>query len=154
MTAASTSSQVVLQAPPEHILGRSPLISPAWPSYKWWVAGTVMFSAFLTVVNNATVNVALPPIMTAFGLNLDEAQWIITAYMIAGAVLISTVGWLGNWLGNRNLFLLSLLVFVGGATLCGLAWSGPSLILFRVIQGVGSGPIMPMAMVLRIVFWW
>jgi len=105
-------------------------------------------SAFLTVMNNATVNVALPPMMTAFGLNLDEAQWVITAYMIAGAVLIPTVGWLGNWLGNRNLFLLSLLVFVGGSTLCGLAWSGPSLILFRVVQGIGSGPITPMAMVL------
>jgi EmrB/QacA subfamily drug resistance transporter len=62
-------------------------------------------------------------------------------------VLIPTVGWLGNWLGNRNLFLLSLLVFVGGSALCGLAWSGPSLIAFRVLQGMGSGPITPMAMV-------
>jgi DHA2 family multidrug resistance protein len=107
-----------------------------------------MFSAFLTVMSGASVNVALPPMMTAFGLNLDQAQWIITAFMIAGAVLIPTVGWLGNWLGNRNLFLLSLLVFVGGSALCGVAWSGTSLILFRVVQGIGSGPITPMAMVL------
>jgi EmrB/QacA subfamily drug resistance transporter len=137
---------------PHALTGRAglggPLISPEWPSYKWWVAGTVMFSAFLTVMNNATVSIALPPIMTAFGLNLDQAQWVITSYMIAGAVLIPTVGWLGNWLGNRNLFLLSLLVFVAGSILCGLAWSGTSLIPFRVVQGIGSGPIIPMAMVL------
>jgi DHA2 family multidrug resistance protein len=51
-----------------------------------------MLSAFLVVMSNATVNVALPPIMTAFGLNLDQAQWVMTAYMIAGAVLIPAVG--------------------------------------------------------------
>lgn len=124
-----------------------PLIAPSRPSYKWWVAGTAMFSAFLVVVNTSTVNVTLPPMMTAFGLNLDQAQWVITAYMIASAVLIPTVGWLGNWLGNRNLFLLSLLVFVGSSALCGLAWSGATLILFRVLQGIGGGPITPMVMV-------
>jgi DHA2 family multidrug resistance protein len=123
------------------------LIAPEKAGYKWWVTGTVMLSAFLTVMNSATVNVTLPPMMTAFSLNLDQAQWIITAYMIAGAVLVPTVGWLGNRLGNRNLFLLSLLVFVAGSALCSFAWSGPSLIAFRVLQGLGAGPITPMAMV-------
>ncbi len=136
-------------SPPEshRAARREPLISPQRPSYKWWVAGTVMFSAFMVVVNTSTVNVTLPPMMTAFGLNLDQAQWIITAYMIANAVLIPTVGWLGNWLGNRNLFLASLIVFVGSSALCGLAWSGSSLIFCRVLQGMGGGPITPMVMV-------
>jgi MFS transporter, DHA2 family, multidrug resistance protein len=123
------------------------MITPDSASYKWWVTGTVMLSAFLVVVSGAAMNVALPPIMTTFGLNLDQAQWILTAYMIAGAVLIPTVGWLGNRLGNRNLFLLGLLTFVGSSMLCGIAWSGPTLIFFRVLQGMGSGPITPMAMV-------
>ena len=126
---------------------RRRIITPDSASYKWWVTGTVMLSAFLVVVSGAAMNVALPPIMTTFGLNLDQAQWILTAYMIAGAVLIPTVGWLGNRLGNRNLFLLSLLIFVGSSMLCGIAWSGPTLIFFRVLQGIGSGPITPMAMV-------
>ena len=65
----------------------------------------VTLSAFLVVMNNATVNVALPQMMTAFSLNLDEAQWIITAYMIAGATLVPTVGWLGSRFGNRTSFL-------------------------------------------------
>jgi DHA2 family multidrug resistance protein len=122
-------------------------IAPETAAYKWWVAATVMLSAFLVVMNNATVNVALPPIMTAFGLNIDQVQWIVTAYMIAGAVMVPTVGWLGNVLGNRNLFLLSMLVFIAASALCGLAWSGSSLIVFRIIQGLGGGPITPMAMV-------
>src|SRR5918999_1883927 len=123
-------------------------ISPSRPSYRWWVAVTVMLGAFLVVVSGATVNVALPPIMTTFSMNLDEVQWVITAYMIASAVLIPTVGWLGNRLGNRNLFLLSLLVFISSSALCGLAWGGSVLILFRILQGVGGGPLIPMAMVL------
>jgi DHA2 family multidrug resistance protein len=148
VSSSTTSSQVAQQRQPADVVRGGLLISPESPSYKWWVTGTVMFSAFLTVMSGATVNVALPPMMTAFGLNLDQAQWIITAFMISGAVLIPTVGWLGNWLGNRNLFLLSLLVFISGSALCGLAWSGTSLIFFRVVQGIGSGPITPMAMVL------
>ena len=109
-----------------------------------------MLSAFLVVASGSTVNIILPPMMTAFGLNLDQVQWVISAFMIAGAVLIPTVGWLGNALGNRNLFLLGLLVFVFGSAMCGLAWSGPTLIAFRVIQGLGSGPIIPMSMVFLI----
>ena len=102
-TADPTSTSPALTratAPP-----RSRIITPDSASYKWWVTGTVMLSAFLVVVSGAAMNVALPPIMTTFGLNLDQAQSILTAYMIAGAVLIPTVGWLGNRLGNRNLFL-------------------------------------------------
>ena len=140
-TAASPASTPV-SAP-----RRSLSIAPDSVSYKWWVTATVMLSAFLVVVSGSAMNVALPPIMTTFGLNLDQAQWILTAYMIAGAVLIPTVGWLGNRLGNRNLFLLGLLTFVGSSMLCGIAWSGPTLIFFRVLQGMGSGPITPMAMV-------
>jgi len=122
-------------------------IAPDQASYKWWVAVTVTLSAFLVVMNNATVNVALPQLMTTFGLNLDEAQWVITGYMIAGATLVPTVGWLGNRFGNRTLFLVSLFIFVISSGLCGLAWNGPSLVFFRVLQGLGGGPITPMAMV-------
>ena len=89
------------------------------------VALTVMLCAFIVVMSSATVSVALPPIMTAFGLNIDQAQWIVTSYMIAGAVLIPTVGWLGNRLGNRNVFLISLLVFVGGSALCSSPGAAP-----------------------------
>ena len=127
--------------------GREPLITPDNPSYKWWMAGTVMLSAFLVVINSVTVNMALPQMMTVFGLDLDQVQWVITAYMIAGAVMVPTVGWLGNVLGNRNLFLLSMSIFIVNSVFCGLAWSGPSLLFFRTIQGLGGGPISPMAMV-------
>ncbi len=126
---------------------QGPFISPESPNYKWWVAATVMLNAFIVIMNNATINLALPPMMTAFGFNLDQVQWVITAYMIATAVVVPTVGWLGNVLGNRNVFLFGLVIFVASSALCGMAWSGTTLIFFRVLQGLGSGPISPMAMV-------
>jgi EmrB/QacA subfamily drug resistance transporter len=92
------------------------------------------------------VQVALPQIMTVYGLNLDQAQWIMIAYVIAGAILVPAVGWLGNRLGNRTLYLISMIVFVTNSVLCTLAWSGSSLIAFRILQGLGGGSIPPMTM--------
>jgi MFS transporter, DHA2 family, multidrug resistance protein len=122
------------------------LLDPARPSHRWWVATTVTLSGFLVTMSQTAVQVALPQIMTVFGLNLDQAQWIITAYVIAGAVMVPAVGWLGNWLGNRTFYLLGLSIFVTNSALCAISWSGPSLITFRMLQGLGGGPIPPMTM--------
>jgi DHA2 family multidrug resistance protein len=122
------------------------LFDPQHSSYKWWVALTVTLSGFLVTMSQTAVQVALPQIMTVFGLNLDQAQWIIMAYVIAGAILVPAVGWLGNRLGNRTFYVLSLLIFVITSSLCAFAWSGPSLLTFRVLQGLGGGPIPPMTM--------
>jgi MFS transporter, DHA2 family, multidrug resistance protein len=122
------------------------LFDPQRSSYKWWVALTVTLSGFLVTMSQTAVQVALPQIMTVFGLNLDQAQWIIMAYVIAGAILVPAVGWLGNRLGNRTFYVLSLLIFVRTSSLCAFAWSGPSLMTFRVLQGLGGGPIPPMTM--------
>jgi len=105
-----------------------------------------MVSGFLVSMSQTAVQVALPQIMTVFGLNLEQAQWIITAYVIAGAVLVPAVGWLGNWLGNRTFYVLGLSIFVTNSALCAFSWSGPSLITFRILQGLGGGPIPPMTM--------
>ncbi len=115
-------------------------------SYKWWVALAVTLSSFLVNMSQFAVQLAVPPMMTAFGLNIDQAQWLITGYAIAGAMLMPTLGWLGNRLGNRTLYLCCMLIFITGAALCAVAWNGPSLIAFRVFQGMGGGLILPMTM--------
>jgi MFS family permease len=124
----------------------SGILDPAKPSHRWWVAATVMLSSFLVPMSQSAMQVALPQIMTVFGLDLDQAQWIVTAYVIAGAMVVPAIGWLGNWLGNRTFYVLALSFFVTNSALCALAWSGPSLIAFRILQGLGGGPISPMTM--------
>ena len=126
--------------------GLRAVVTPESPSYKWWVAGTVMVNVLAVLLSVTATSLALPSIMTTLSMSLDEAQWVITAYMIASAVVIPTVGWLGNVLGNRNLLLFSLMLFVIGSVLCGLAWNGSTLIVFRILQGMGGGPVLPMAM--------
>jgi len=122
------------------------LFDPARTSYKWWVALVVSVSGFLVTMSQIAVQIALPQIMTVYGLNLDQAQWIVTAYVIAGAILVPAVGWLGNRFGNRTFYMMSLIVFVSASALCAFSWSGSSLIAFRVLQGLGGGPISPMTM--------
>ena len=121
-------------------------VNPESPSYKWYVAGTVMLNVLAVLLNIAATSMALPAIMTTLSMSLDEVQWVITAYMIASAVVIPTVGWLGNVLGNRNLLLFSVALFVFGSVLCGLAWNGSTLIASRILQGMGGGPVLPMAL--------
>ncbi len=121
-------------------------LDPERDSYRWMVAFTVSLSSFLVTLSQVAVQIALPQIMTVYGLNLDQAQWIVTAYVIAGAILVPAVGWLGNWLGNRTFYLICLIVFVTTSALCAFSWSGSSLIAFRLLQGLGGGPIPPMTM--------
>jgi DHA2 family multidrug resistance protein len=115
-------------------------------SFKWWIAFTVTLSSFLVNLSQFAVQVSVPSIMTTFGLTVDQAQWLLTGYAIAGAMLMPTLGWLGNRLGNRILYLLCMLTFTIGAGLCAASWSGASLIACRVFQGLGGGLILPMTM--------
>src|SRR3989442_4963725 len=93
------------------------LLDPARPSHRWWVAITVMVSGFLVSMSQTAVQVALPQIMTVFGLDLEHAQWIVTAYVIAGAVLVPAVRWLGNLLRERTVYVTGPSVFVGHSAL-------------------------------------
>ncbi len=112
-------------------------------SYKWWVLVVVIIASFMAVLDSSIVNIALPHFMVAFGANREQVEWIITAYMIAFAILMPMATWLRNVLGLKTAFLLELSIFVIGSFLCSLAWSLDTLIIFRIIQAVGAGDLMP-----------
>lgn len=118
------------------------------PFYKWLVVIAVMSGAFLVVLDTTAVNVALPKIMAAFGVNVDKIQWVITAYMIAMAIMMPSVGWLSARIGNKALFISSLVAFTAASILCGMAWNVDVLIIFRILQGIGAGALIPVAMVI------
>ncbi|MCL4557862.1 MAG: DHA2 family efflux MFS transporter permease subunit [Deltaproteobacteria bacterium] len=115
-------------------------------SYKWWVLAIVMVGSFMGVLDNSIVNVALPHFMVAFGANTEEVEWVVTAYMLAFAILMPLAVWLRNLLGLKVAFLVELAFFVVGSFLCSLSWSLDSLIVFRLIQAIGAGDIMPTGM--------
>jgi EmrB/QacA subfamily drug resistance transporter len=112
----------------------------------WWPTCGVMLGALTVALNIGVLNVAIPSMMSSLSTDLDRIQWVQTGYQIIQAVMIPAVGWLGARLGTKRLFILSTLAFITGSALCGLAWDVHSLILFRVLQGIGGGPITPLGM--------
>ncbi len=118
------------------------------PLSKWWVAAAVILGAITMDFGGNVLNVAIPKMMTSFGVSLDKIQWVLTGYVVARAVLMPTVGWLGGWIGQRNLYLLSLLFVVGSSVCGGVAWNLESLIIFRVLQGIGAGPLQAIGLVI------
>ena len=78
--------------------------------------------------------------------SLTEIQWVITGYTLALAAVIPITGWAADRFGTKRIYLTSLVFFTLGSVLSGLAWSAGTLILFRVLQGIGGGMIMPSVM--------
>jgi EmrB/QacA subfamily drug resistance transporter len=114
--------------------------------YKWQVLLCTVFGTFMIMLDSTIVNIALPKITTVFGVGVSEAQLVVTSYMLALAIVMPATGYLGDTLGTKRLYLITMALFTGGSLLCGLAWSNPSLVAFRVIQGLGGGMMSPLGM--------
>ncbi len=113
---------------------------------KWGISLAVILGSLTTSVMGGTVNVALPTMMTSLRAEVNQIQWVLTAFMITRTVMMPTLSWAGGLLGNRRLYLSSLTLFIGGSMLCGLAWNIQTMIAFRIIQAIGAGYLFPLAM--------
>lgn len=119
---------------------------PMHKSYKWWLLGNVMIGTFMAVLDATIVNVGLPKIMASFGVGLDKIEWVITAYMLAMAVMLPTAGWLADRFGYKRIYFVGLMLFTFGSLLCGMSGNENMLIFSRIIQGFGAGAIQPVGM--------
>lgn len=113
---------------------------------KWWVCLTLFLGTLSVALSVTSIDIAIPSIMSSFGASLTTIQWVLTGFMIARTVLIPSVGWLGDRLGDRNVFMLSTAIFSLGSFLCSIAWSAQALIFFRIVQAIGAGPLIGVAM--------
>lgn len=116
------------------------------PAQKWPITITLSLGMISIGLGITGIDIAIPAMMSSFGTSLDKIQWVLIAFMITRTVLIPCVGWLGKRIGDRNVFILSAATFGIGSFLCSIAWSVNSLIFFRVIQGMGVGPLIGVAM--------
>jgi MFS transporter, DHA2 family, multidrug resistance protein len=119
---------------------------PENTAYKWWVLANVMIGTFMAVLDATIVNVGLPKIMASFGVGLDRIEWVLTAYMLALAVMLPTSAWLADRIGHKRMYFYGLFLFTLGSFLCGMSPNENILIIARVIQGLGAGTIMPIGM--------
>lgn len=114
--------------------------------HPWLVLLTVMVGTLLIGLDRTVVNLALPNIISDFGITVSTASWVATAYIISNAIFVPVFGKLGDLFGNRIIYLWSFIGFIIVSVFAGLAWGFGSLVFFRVLQGLVGAAVYPTAM--------
>jgi EmrB/QacA subfamily drug resistance transporter len=105
----------------------------------------VILGMLLAALDQTIVGTALPRIVTSLG-GFDHYAWVVTAYLLASTVSIPIWGKLSDIYGRRTFFILGMVIFLVGSALAGTSQNMTQLIIYRGIQGVGAGAMMPIAM--------
>src|ERR1700720_4659366 len=131
------SAAAIQAAPPASASGAA--VNP------WVIAVLVALASFMEVLDTTIANVALPYIAGGMGVSEDEASWVVTSYLVANAIILTASSYLARMLGRKTFFLISLGLFTLSSLLSGFAPNLNALLLFRIMQGVGGGGMVPVA---------
>lgn len=112
--------------------------------YKWQVLISVIFGVFMIILDSTVVNVAFQTLRREFGATLNDAQWVISLYVLALGITTPLSGFLGDRFGIKRVYILGLTLFVTGSFLCGVAPTLLFLIAARALQGIGGGLAQPL----------
>lgn len=107
------------------------------------IAFILVLGTFMASIDATIVSVGIDTLADEFHASLAEIQWVSTAYLLAVVTAVPASGWLADRLGGRRVWLVAVGVFLCGSALCALSWSVTSLIVFRVLQGLGAGVLPP-----------
>jgi MFS transporter, DHA2 family, multidrug resistance protein len=109
----------------------------------WAIALTVTMATFMEVLDTSIANVSLPHIAGGLSASVDESTWILTAYLVANAIVLPTSAWISARVGRKRFYMTCVAIFTASSFLCGLAPSLAALVCFRVVQGAGGGGLQP-----------
>ena len=112
-------------------------------AYVWRISAVVILGSIMSILDTTIVNVALDTLSRDLHSTIDNIQWVATGYLLSLAAVIPVTGWAARRFGAKQIYITSLVLFTAGSALCGLAGSTTELILFRVLQGIGGGMILP-----------
>ncbi len=113
-------------------------------SYEWQALIVVVVGTFMVILDTTVVNIALPQIITVFNAPVNTAEFVLTGYLIALAIVMPATGYLSDTFGSKRVYLISIFLFTVGSLLCSLSWDVASLVFFRILQGLGGGMLMPL----------
>lgn len=111
----------------------------------WLIALVVALAAFMETLDTTIANVALPYIAGGLGVSEDESSWVVTTYLVSNAISLTASSFLARRFGRKSFFLICLALFTVSSLLCGFAWNLNSLLLFRILQGLGGGGMVPVS---------
>ena len=123
----------------------APAAGSAVEAGAWLIAVLVALAAFMEVLDTTIANVVLPYIAGGMGVSDDEASWVVTTYLVANAISLTASPYLARRLGRKTFFLICLGLFSISSLLCAQAWNLDSLLLFRILQGVAGGGMVPVS---------
>ena len=120
-------------------------VAPPMSANPWLIAVLVALATFMEVLDTTIANVALPYIAGGMGVSEDEASWVVTTYLVSNAIILTASSFLAKRFGRKTFFLVCLGLFTVSSVLCGFAWNLQSLLLFRILQGLGGGGMVPVS---------
>jgi EmrB/QacA subfamily drug resistance transporter len=112
-------------------------------SHVWVICGVVILGMIMSILDTTIVNVALHTLSGDLHGPIAQIQWVVTGYLLALAAVIPVTGWAARRFGAKQVYMVSLVLFTAGSAACGVSNSLTALVIFRVLQGVGGGMIMP-----------
>ena len=123
--------------------GWTPTRSAAGRYSPWLIVAIISLPTFMEVLDTSIANDALDHIAGSLSVSTDQATWVLTSYLVANAVIIPLSGWLSDAIGRKRYFLLSIALFTFASLLCGLSPNLTTLVIARVLQGIGGGGLAP-----------
>ena len=115
------------------------------PSTRAMVSVCVMMATIMQAIDTTIANVALPYMQGSLSTTQDQANWVLTSYITAAAIMTSPLGWMAGRFGRKRLFLVCTAGFTVASMLCGLAQTIEQMVLFRVMQGVFGAALAPLS---------
>lgn len=113
--------------------------------HVWVISGVVILGMIMSILDTTIVNVALHTLGRELHSQISQVQWVVTGYLLSLGAVIPVTGWASRRWGAKRVYLVSLVLFTLGSVACGLSSSLTALVIFRILQGVGGGMIMPVA---------
>jgi DHA2 family multidrug resistance protein len=113
--------------------------------HKWLITLTVMSGMFMSALDMSIVNVALPHMRGSLSASVEEITWVSTGYILSNVIIMPIVAFLSSRFGRKNFYIFSVFSFTIASMLCGIAWDLPSMVVFRIIQGIGGGALIPIS---------
>src|SRR3954466_15426284 len=128
------------KAAPQHISAPTIVVK-----HKGLLTVAIMLGTIMQVLDTTIANVALPHMAASLGAAQNEITWVLTSYIVAAAIATPLTGWMSDRIGQKRLFLFSVIGFTIASALCGIATSLPEMVMFRVLQGICGAFIAPLA---------
>jgi len=109
---------------------------------KFIIVATTVSAAVMELIDTSIVNVALTDMAGSLGVSIEDISWVITSYAIANVIIIPLTGFLAEYFGRKNYYIVSMIIFTLASYMCGQSTGLVEIILWRFIQGVGGGALL------------